>query len=184
MVQDTNTTIVVRKAVLDDVVHKHQIHKVVNAAYRAEGGWTTEKDLVHGERSTIEDIENHIKDQVNILILAFETKGNNGDQEERVVGTIQIQHANEEEAELGLLSVDPSLQSKGIGGKLVRAALKEMKEERHYLRAVMHLLEVRTEILVWYKKLGFEPTGERIPFVWPALLKIPDTHFITLKKTL
>ncbi|CAO3621215.1 unnamed protein product [Cunninghamella blakesleeana] len=180
MVQDNSINIIVRKVVVEDLVNKLQIQKVVNAAYRAEGGWTTEKDLVQGERATTEDIEKCIQDEINIMLLAIEKKG---DQEERVVGTIQIQHDNKEEAELGLFSVEPTLQSKGIGGKLVRAAFEEMKE-RGYKRAVMHVIEVRTEILAWYKKLGFEPTGERIPFVWPELLKIPDTHFITLKRAL
>ncbi|KAG0740944.1 hypothetical protein G6F57_011109 [Rhizopus arrhizus] len=86
-------------------------------------------------------------------------------------------------AEVGLFSVSPYEQSRGIGGQLVRAALTEMKE-MGMTHAIMHVLENRPEILKWYKKLGFEETGERVPFIWPEQLKIDGLHFLVLKKAL
>lgn len=104
---------------------------------------------------------------------------------ETVIGTLQIQatEGNKEEAEIGLFSVSPAYQSRGVGGRLIRAAFEHMKS-LGFKVATIHVIENRTEILVWYRKLGFEETGERIPFIWPVLLKVKDLHFLTLKKRL
>ncbi|GAA5815250.1 hypothetical protein MFLAVUS_008756 [Mucor flavus] len=152
---------------------------VVNNAYRSEGGWTTEQHIVSGQRCTEEDMTSFITEngKPNTLLFALE--------QDNVVGTVQIQPSHEapNEAEIGLFSVSPLHQSRGIGGKLIRQAMSEMKI-LGFNTAVMHVLENRPEILSWYKKLGFEETGERIPFVWPEMLKIKDLHFLTLKKAL
>ncbi|KAI8085085.1 acyl-CoA N-acyltransferase [Halteromyces radiatus] len=181
MVQDTSSVIIVRQATLADLEIKEDIQKIINGAYRSKGGWTDESALVNGQRATLEDMETHIKDTVNVLFLAFEKKA--GEDQMTVVGTVQIQPDGPDEAEIGLLSVDQSLQSRGIGGRLVRTAMDEMKI-RGYKRAVIHVLDVRTEILAWYRKLGFVETGERTPFVWPELLKVKSLEFLVLKKSL
>lgn len=163
----------------DDLKYASEATVVVNNAYRSEGGWTTEKDIVSGQRCTEEDMIRFIKEQgkPNTLLFAFE--------EDQVVGTVQIQpsHAESNEAEVGLFSVSPLHQSRGIGGKLIRQAMEEMVN-LGFDTATMHVLENRPEILSWYKKLGFVETGERIPFVWPEMLKVKNLHFLTLKKPL
>lgn len=171
--------ITVRLAELNDLKHVPAATVVINNAYRSEGGWTTEKDIVGGQRCTEKDMTEFIKDngKPNTLLFAFEGQD--------VVGTVQIQpsHESPKEAEVGLFSVSPLHQSRGIGGKLVRQALSEMSA-LGFDTAVMHVLENRPELLSWYKKLGFQETGERIPFVWPEMLKVKDIHFLTLKKPL
>ncbi|KAL7315722.1 hypothetical protein PS15m_004902 [Mucor circinelloides] len=173
-------TISIRTVTSADVKYKEEAAKVVNAAYRSEGGWTTEKDIVSGERCTVDMMEKFILDngKPHTLLFAFD--------QDQLVGTVQIQHAPEHpgEAEIGLFSVSPAHQSRGIGGKLVRQAMLEM-HQLGYHTAMMHVLENRPEILTWYKKLGFTETGERIPFVWPEMLKVDkDVHFLTLKKSI
>lgn len=147
------------------------------------GGWTTEKHIVNGERVTLEDLEKAVKESGGrtTLLYAFDRVGD----VDIVIGTLQIQpdEKNPEEAEIGLFSVNPAYQSRGIGGRLIRTSFEKMKE-LGYSRAVIHVLENRPELLAWYRKLGFVETGERIPFVWPELLKIKDLHFLTLKKDL
>ena len=71
---------------------------------------------------------------------------------------------------LGLFAVLPSYQSKGIGGKLVRAALSHIKDEWKCERCVIWVLENRPELLKWYEKMGFRWNGETRPFVFPDLL--------------
>lgn len=171
--------ITVRLAELSDLKHVAAATTVVNNAYRSEGGWTTEKDIVGGQRCTDQDMTRFITEngKPNTLLFAFE--------DDNVVGTVQIQpsHESPKEAEVGLFSVSPLHQSRGIGGKLVRQAMSEMTT-LGFDTAVMHVLENRPELLSWYKKLGFEETNERIPFVWPEMLKVKDIHFLTLKRTL
>lgn len=171
--------ITVRLAELNDLKYAAAATTVVNNAYRSEGGWTTEKDIVGGQRCTDKDMTNYITNNGKPNTLLFALEGDN------VVGTVQIQpsHESPKEAEVGLFSVSPLHQSRGIGGKLVRQALSEMST-LGFDTAVMHVLENRPELLLWYRKLGFLETGERIPFVWPEVLKVKDVHFLTLKKTL
>jgi len=174
----------VREVVPDDIQLKHAIHKVVNAAYRSdEGGWTTESKIVTGERATMEEVEKAITNNraPNVLLLAL-LPSEEGDQ---VVGTVQVQpEAEHKEAEVGFFSVSPKHQSGGIGGKLMREAIRVIKEDLKYERAMVHVLENRTDILKWYRKLGFAETGERVEFVWPDKLLVKDLHFLTLKLTL
>lgn len=112
-------------------------------------------------------------------MLAFEKQ----DQVTTVVGTVQIQPEGPGEAGIGLLSVDQNYQSRGIGGRLVRAAMEEMKV-LGYKTAVLHVLETRAELLLWYRKIGFVETGEKEPFVWPEMLKVKSIGFLVLKKSL
>jgi ribosomal protein S18 acetylase RimI-like enzyme len=114
----------------------------------------------------------------NVLLLAF-LSTDNGDE---VVGTVQVQPEHEhKEAEIGFFSVSPKHQSQGIGGKLIREAIRVIKEDLKYERAMVHVLENRVDILKWYRKLGFQETGERVEFVWPDKLLIKDLHFLTMK---
>lgn len=171
--------ITVKVVDLNDLKYVTAATTVVNNAYRSEGGWTTEQHIVSGQRCTEEDMTKFItkNGKPNTLLFALE--------QDNVVGTVQIQPSHEasSEAEVGLFSVSPLHQSRGIGGKLIRQAMSEMKI-LGFSTAVMHVLENRPEIISWYKKLGFQETGERIPFVWPEMLKIKDLHFLTLKKAL
>lgn len=171
--------ITVRLVGPSDLKNVKEATAVVNNAYRSEGGWTTEQHIVSGERCTEKDMTEYIAEngKPNTLLFAFEN--------DTIVGTVQIQpnHEAPNEAEVGLFSVSPLHQSRGIGGKLIRQAMSEMKT-LGFDTAVMHVLENRPEILSWYKKLGFEETGERIPFIWPEMLKVKDLHFLTLKKSI
>ncbi|KAI7899021.1 acyl-CoA N-acyltransferase [Cokeromyces recurvatus] len=176
-------TLCIRKVTPSDIQYAEQATNVVNKAYRSEGGWTTEMDIVGGERCTVKDMIDFINTsgKPNTLLFALE--------EDQVIGTVQIQcsitsEKEEVAAEIGLFSVTPTHQSRGIGGQLIRAALVEMQTQGFHF-AIMHVLENRPEILRWYKKLGFIETGERVPFVWPEMLKVKkDLCFLTLKKEL
>ncbi|CAO3668806.1 unnamed protein product [Rhizopus stolonifer] len=169
--------IIVRRATLDDLKRVEEACQVINQAYRTKGGWTTE-DFVNGQRLMEQDMIPFIEKNGTPYTLLFAMDS------DQIVGTIQIQPlSNGTEAEVGLFSVSPTQQSRGIGGKLVQAALLEMKEMK-FTNAVMRVLENRPEILAWYKKLGFLETGERVPFIWPEKLQIPGLQFLVLKKSL
>ncbi|KAI8066872.1 acyl-CoA N-acyltransferase [Gongronella butleri] len=178
MVQESS--IIVRQATPEDLVIAHEIEKVINEAYCKEGGWTGEHQFVTGLRMNAEELSKTILDTSQPLYLAIDTV------QGRVVGTVQLSHERVPpgEAEVRLLSVDHAYQSKGIGGKLVRMCMDEMR--RHGNRtAVMHLFEGRDELLAWYeKKLGFQRTGGFLPFPKPEILIDKSSKFIALKKDL
>ena len=52
--------------------------------------------------------------------------------------------------------------------------------------AVIHVVNVRDDILAWYKRVGFVPTGEVTPFPSDAGSSKPlvELHLITLKRPL
>ncbi|KAG1148666.1 hypothetical protein G6F37_003209 [Rhizopus arrhizus] len=174
------SNIIVRKATLDDIKYAKEASAVVNQAYRSKGGWTTEEDFVAGERCTEEQMQSFIRESGNPHTLLFAVE-----HPHKIVGTVQIQTSPEHPsmAEVALFSVSPYEQSRGIGSQLIRAALTEMKE-MGMTHAMLHVLEIRQELLKWYKKLGFEETGESVPYVWPEKLKINGLHLLILKKAL
>ncbi|KAI7898972.1 acyl-CoA N-acyltransferase, partial [Cokeromyces recurvatus] len=164
----------IRKVTLEDIRYKEEATKVVNAAYRSEGGWTSEKEHVEGERITVNEMEEFIRTNGNpyTLLFAFD--------EGKVVGTVQIKPLNQDEAAISLFSVSPTCQSHGFGGRLIRAALSEMKT-LGFKNCVLHVFNNRTELLAWYKKIGFKETGEQVSFSVPDKLKSKDLHFVVLK---
>jgi ribosomal protein S18 acetylase RimI-like enzyme len=202
----TNTIISIRKATIADLAIKKAIYTLVNNAYQREGknaytnyvaymhnlsrsdvffeilgGWTNENHIAGGERSSLEGIEASIKDQENTLLLAVEE--DEGNSQVNVVGTAQIQLEGFEEASIGMLSVKQSYQSRGIGGRLLEAAMEELKR-RGLKTAVLTVLESRSELVNWYTKIGFVETGERRPFPWTERLKVDNVGFTVLKKVI
>ncbi|ORY90010.1 acyl-CoA N-acyltransferase [Syncephalastrum racemosum] len=172
----------VRHANLNDLNITHDIVRVINDAFKVpeKKGWTTsEGEIVDGARTTPEEVESYIKEtEARPLLLAFDRSV----QPERVIATLQIQPNNDKEAKLGLISVDPAYQSRGVGGRLLRFTF-EHGRELGFETYTIHVFETRIEILAWYKKLGFVDTGKRIPYHTPHRLKA-QVPFVVLTKEL
>ncbi|OZJ02786.1 hypothetical protein BZG36_03490 [Bifiguratus adelaidae] len=178
--------IYIRPCVPADAVHVPQVCKMIYAAYRSEASWTTEAHIVSGERISEENLREFIEDnhQPDILLFAFQ-RSTDLSVPDRVVGTIQLEpKPDHDEALIGLLSVDPTFQSKGIGSKLVRTALEYSKKDLKLSKGVIWVLRNRDDILKWYTRMGFVDSGSTQPFPWPELLKQKDMHFKVLKKIL
>ncbi|MBV9988450.1 MAG: GNAT family N-acetyltransferase, partial [Chitinophagaceae bacterium] len=86
---------------------------------------------------------------------------------------------------LGMLTVSPALQAKGIGKQLLKAA--ETYAEAHGCTAItMTVISVRHELIAWYERHGYRFTGERKPFPADAAFGLPkqDLEFIVMEKPL
>lgn len=68
------------------------------------------------------------------------------------------------ECEFGLFAVDSTLQGKGIGASLLRAAEEAAKSQFDASFAVLHVLTPRKELIAFYERRGYKPTGIEIPF--------------------
>ncbi|KAF9972735.1 hypothetical protein BGZ73_004071 [Actinomortierella ambigua] len=193
--------IVVRPASTEDLKQLREIHAVINKAYRSEGGWTTEAHLVKEERISLQELEETLQDTVNPVLLAFDSETG------LPLGTLQIEsyehypdfgaysengHTNdykdtvpkEKQAILGLFSVHPEQQSRGIGRKLVEAALQHIRIDMNRTHAIVYVIAQRPELIAWYTRLGFIDYGEKMQFPVASRLKDPSVHFRVLRKAL
>lgn len=89
----------------------------------------------------------------------------------------------EDRAYFGLLSVDPTLQKKGIGRRLIAAA-EEFARETGARFMDLKLINLRTELLGIYFRLGYHISGtEFYPEERKHMLTQP-VHFLCMSKEL
>lgn len=87
----------------------------------------------------------------------------------KIVGSVKIEHIDDNTLAFGMLVADPDIRGKGIGRELVRS-VEEHARENGYSTMQLELLTPRhwenpsKEFLkVWYDRIGYKPTKTR-PF--------------------
>ncbi len=143
-----------RKADINDI---HKLTELVNSAYRGEGskvGWTTEADLLGGQRTDADKISEMISDADSQIELAIE--------EGELQGCIYIKK-HHEYVYFGMLTVRPTLQNKGAG-KLLLSRLEDLTRKWGYQKIRMTVISQREELIAFYQRRGFNFTGETEPF--------------------
>ena len=133
--------------------------KLMNSAYRGEGsrrGWTTEADMVDG---TLRTDETHLRELMSLpgVLLLISTNENN-----EIEGCVFLQK-REGKLYLGMLSVSPALQTRGIGKQLMAAAEEHARNEK-CPAVFMRVISIRDELIAWYERQGYKKTGEIQPF--------------------
>ncbi|MBB5832345.1 GNAT family N-acetyltransferase [Brachybacterium aquaticum] len=158
------------------------IVEVTQAAYRGEGGWTTEADLVDGHRTDDDGVSAMLADPAVVLLVAADEAG-------AVRGCCYTRRAAPEAdgrvvAELGLFAVDPSLQGAGLGRRLLEAQAEQLAA-RGVDVLMIQVLQSRPELHAWYERRGFVRTGRTNPFpVDPSLLKVPGLGMDVMERPL
>lgn len=138
-----------------------RLHLVIERAYRGEparAGWTHEADLVSGERTDIATLTGLLHGQSRLLIAL------DGD---TVLGCVNVAGRGDGLAYLGLLCVDPPLQAGGIGKRLIAAAEATARDVMAADRIEMTVIDRRVELIEWYRRHGYAPSGEVRPFPIP-----------------
>jgi GNAT superfamily N-acetyltransferase len=168
-----------RRAALEDVA---SVVELVHSAYRGEAsrvGWTTEADFLDGQRTDVDDVVALIADRSTRIMLAT-TKG-------ELVGSLllsQEQHA----VQLGMIAVRPVWQMHGIGRALLAQAECIVQDEALGCALRMNVIGQRHELLAWYARRGYLPTGLRQPFPYGqprfGLPRRADLYFEVLEKRL
>jgi N-acetylglutamate synthase-like GNAT family acetyltransferase len=102
--------------------------------------------------------------------------------EQLIVGCIYLELKNKR-AYFGLLSVHPSYQGKGIGKELIFLA-ENFGRRHHCSHMDMNVVNLREELPPFYRKLGYEVTGEQLPFAPRTLVTDKPVFFILMSKTL
>jgi len=72
-------------------------------------------------------------------------------------------HKKDNRSYLGMFSVSPSAQGKGIGKKLLAAA-DNYAREQNCTSIYMTVITVREELIAWYERNGYQKTGRVLPF--------------------
>lgn len=155
---------------------------LVEASYRGDSsrrGWTTEADLLGGQRTDVEEVTGIIGDPHARLLLAFA--------DGVLVGNALIKQ-QPLGAYIGMLAIRPQYQAAGIGRQLLLEAEQAGIREFSATRAWMSVIIQREELIGWYERRGYVRTARREPFPYGnprfGLPKRDDLEFIVLEKTL
>lgn len=157
-----------------------ELEQLVNSAYRGDDskiGWTTEADLMGGARVTAISLQNDLNNTAACIYTCRNLFN-------KLDGCIYLQ-VKANKLYVGMLSVTPGLQNKGIGKLLLKAA-EVVALANNCIALTMTVISVRTALIDWYKRHGYQPTGEVLPFDFPAatILCTEPLQFIVLEKLL
>ncbi|MBC6699361.1 GNAT family N-acetyltransferase [Hymenobacter puniceus] len=153
---------------------------LVNNAYRGEAslrGWTTEAHLLDGPRTNEADLRELSAAPGATFLLARTDSG-------ELVGSVYIK-PQAPDLYVGMLSVDPTRQAAGIGRQLLAATEVQARQAGHS-GVLISVISVRYELIAWYERLGFQRTGEVLPFPLDASPSIPKQplELLLLRKAL
>ncbi|WP_024285765.1 N-acetyltransferase [Cellulomonas sp. KRMCY2] len=173
--------VAVRAATVDDAA---AVAALVHSAYRAEesrSGWTTEADLLGGQRVDAAMVRDLLGRSGSVVLLArhAETPGLQGRAVDGPDGAVADEpdgapsapilacchlERRESGAYLGMLAVRPGLQGRGIGRTVLDAAQSWADVTWGGSELEITVLAQRPELIAWYERRGFVLTGERYDF--------------------
>ncbi len=155
---------------------------LVESAYRGDSGrrgWTTESDLLDGQRVDAAGVEAIIVKPDSRVLL-----GASGG---RLLVCCHIEKQGET-CYFGMFAVDPSLQSGGVGKSTLAQAERTARDEWHCTRMEMTVISVRDELIAWYERRGYRRSGTFKPFPYGderfGIPKRDDLQFEVLVKSL
>lgn len=158
------------------------IERLVNSAYRGESsraGWTTEADLLDGQRVDAKGLCEILATPQNVLLLAERDDG--------LIGCVHLQRQGAH-GHLGMLTIRPTAQTEGLGSRLLSAAERWAIDHWASQSMQMAVIAQRAELIAWYARRGYRPIGERRPFPYGdprfGLPRRADLVFEVLRKQL
>lgn len=155
------------------------LERLVNSAYRGESsrqGWTTEADFLEGIRIDAARIMEIIRRKDAKILKVV-------DAENKIVGCVHLEKHGTK-LYLGMLTVSPELQNKGLG-KLLLAAAEEEAGKLFCDSIYMTVLTERDTLIAWYERHGYVNTKQLKPFPMDnPRFGLPKKHleFVVLEK--
>jgi GNAT superfamily N-acetyltransferase len=159
------------------------IAALINAAYRGDSsrrGWTTEAEFLDGQRTDTQAIEQILAapDQHMLLI-------EHGGQ---LIGCVHLEKSRDDVCHFGMFVIKPEVQGRGLGKWFIAAAENFARTELGCLTMQMLVISIRDELIAWYERRGYRPTGERQAFPYGnERFGVPlrdDLEFVVLAKKL
>ncbi len=160
------------------------VERLVQYAFRggkqSAKSWTGEEHLVRGPRITIEELHKILDLSDQVILLAELGDG----LEKQLVGCIHVTQEGDH-SHIGMLAVDPDVQSVGAGKFLMSWAERYAVEQFESKEMVGEVVSGRPELMDWYMRLGYEQTGETAPFNPPGVTPLVEgLHFVKIRKRL
>ena len=132
--------------------------ELVNSAYRgasSKAGWTTEADLLDGQRIDAAGLANKLATPGNVVLLH--------EQEGAPIACVHLERTGDD-CYLGMLTIRPTIQGAGLGRRLLEAAERWAVANWNSRRMHMTVIVQRTELIAWYERRGYARTGRIKPF--------------------
>jgi ribosomal protein S18 acetylase RimI-like enzyme len=155
---------------------------LIRSAYRGQdsrAGWTSEADLVEGERIS--------RDQVLAMISAGGSLLLVGADASQIVACCQLRNQGAGLAYFGTFAVSPQAQGAGLGRQLMTEAERQAVAAFAATRLEMTVLAQQDRLIAYYERRGFRRTGETRPFPADPRYARPlrdDLYFVVLEKPL
>lgn len=132
--------------------------QLIDSAYRGDesrAGWTTEADLLDGQRTDPDGVLGVIADE-NSRLLVVEIDG-------EAAACFQLEHRGAH-AYFGMFAVRPSMQGGGLGRTVMSEAERLARAEWGVDEMHMTVIRQRDELIAWYERRGYRRTGRMLPF--------------------
>ncbi|MGY0002448.1 GNAT family N-acetyltransferase [Micromonospora sp. I033] len=155
---------------------------LVESAYRGErsrAGWTTEADLLAGQRTDPDMVAEAVSSPGGTVLVAEDGTG--------IVACCQLER-RDDHVYFGMFAVAPGRQGGGLGRELLAEAERYARDEWHTGEMRMTVITQREDLIAWYERRGYVRTGELSPFPYGdkrfGVPLRPDLAFETLRKKL
>lgn len=169
-----------RTATYDDVP---ALVALIESAYRGDSsrrGWTTEADLLEGQRTDPEGVADVVRGADSRMLLALD--------DGKLLGCCQLERRAEGVAYFGMFAVDPGLQGGGLGKTLLAEAERAAVVDWGCGEMHMTVIRQREDLIAWYVRRGYVRTGRMTPFPYGderfGLPQRADLEFELLVKAL
>lgn len=168
----------IRKVKNDDL---DQLVALINIAYRSESSrsWTTEKYFIAGHRITKQQLNYELEQSLFELFVAENELG-------EIIACIGLTF-DKTSVEIGTFAIDTTVQNLGYGREMLHFV--EGCVVRYYpviTRLIMYVLDVRSELIAYYQRRGYQVTGRKKSYPIEAGVGQPlvATQLIELEKVI
>ncbi|MFD7443722.1 GNAT family N-acetyltransferase [Streptomyces sp. NPDC059909] len=131
---------------------------LIESAYRGDAsraGWTTEADILGGQRTDPEGVREVITAAGSRLVVV-ERGG-------ELIACCQLEHRGDA-AYFGMFAVRPQMQGGGLGRRIIAEAERIAHDAWGVGEMHMTVISVRDELIAWYERRGYRRTGRMTPF--------------------
>lgn len=162
------------------------LNTLVNSAYRGDSskkGWTTEADLLGGQRIDEERLIKLIDHPLKAILRMVDEKS-------EIIGTVSLERFEDSKGVgcyLGMLTIRPTAQTGGLGKTMMLEA-EEFARKWGATRMTLGVIQLRGELMAWYERRGYKKNGEIQAFPYGDVRfgepKRDDLHFVMFEKSL